>query len=155
MHGIRGTGLWWLLKLYITGKWIPAQLNVLAVTGFIPLSPGSPFKYLNQLNFLPTPKTIKTHRDLFQWILQPLLVELEAKEVCILLQGLYKAITLANTNHVHNTKILLHSFSFYARSLVKFFNHYFSSVHYRGWMSKSAGFPRGRYGVRIPTESNQ
>ena len=32
---MRGTGLWWYCKLYTAAKWIAAQLNVIAVTGFI------------------------------------------------------------------------------------------------------------------------
>ena len=31
-HGARGTGLWWRGKLYTAGKWIAAQLIVIAVT---------------------------------------------------------------------------------------------------------------------------
>ena len=40
--------------VYTAGKWIAAQLNVLAVIGFVPLSPGSPTQCLNQLSYLPT-----------------------------------------------------------------------------------------------------
>ena len=32
-HGMKGTGLWWCCKLCTVGKWIAAQLNVIAVTG--------------------------------------------------------------------------------------------------------------------------
>ena len=36
-HGMRGTGLWWRCKLYTVGKWIAAQLNVIALTKiFVP-----------------------------------------------------------------------------------------------------------------------
>ena len=50
---MRGTGLWWRCKLYTVGKQIAAQLYVMAVTGFAPLSPGLPTQRLNQLNYLP------------------------------------------------------------------------------------------------------
>ena len=53
-HGMRETGLWWRCKLYTEGKWISAQLNVMTVTGFIPLSPWLPTHHLNQLSYLPT-----------------------------------------------------------------------------------------------------
>ena len=36
------------------GKQIAAQLNVMAVTGFVRLSSGSPTPCLNQLSYLPT-----------------------------------------------------------------------------------------------------
>ena len=36
------------------GKWIAAQLNVMAGTAFIPLSTGSLSQCFNQLSFLPT-----------------------------------------------------------------------------------------------------
>ena len=42
------------VKLYTVGKWIAAQLNVRAVTIFVPLSPGSPTQRLYQLGYLPT-----------------------------------------------------------------------------------------------------
>ena len=42
-------------KLYTARKWIAAQLNVMAVTGFVPLSPGWPTQCFNQLSYLPTP----------------------------------------------------------------------------------------------------
>ena len=42
-------------KIYTAWKWITAQLNVIAVTGFVPLSPGSPTQRLNQMSYLPTP----------------------------------------------------------------------------------------------------
>ena len=42
-------------KLYAVGKWIAAQLNVMVVTGFVPLSPVSPTECLNQLSYLPIP----------------------------------------------------------------------------------------------------
>ena len=53
MYSIRRTGH--CCKLYTMRKWITAQLNVIAVTGFISLSPGSPTQCLNQLSYLPTP----------------------------------------------------------------------------------------------------
>ena len=53
-HGIRGTDLWSCCKLYTAGKSIAAQLNVMAMTGFTPLSWGSPTQCLNQMNYLPT-----------------------------------------------------------------------------------------------------
>ena len=34
-------------------EWIAAQLNVMAVAGFVPLSPGSPTQRHNQLSYLP------------------------------------------------------------------------------------------------------
>ena len=37
---------------YTSGKWIAAQVNVMAVTGFVPLSPDSPTPCLNQLSYL-------------------------------------------------------------------------------------------------------
>ena len=56
MHGMGGTGLWWCCKLYTAGKWIAAQLNVMAVIGFVPMFPGSPpTQRFNQLSYLPTP----------------------------------------------------------------------------------------------------
>ena len=39
-------------KLYIAEKGIAAQLNVMAVTEFVPLSPGSTTQCLNQLSYL-------------------------------------------------------------------------------------------------------
>ena len=39
---------------YTEGKWIAAHLNVMAVTGFIPLWPRSPTQCPNQLSYLPT-----------------------------------------------------------------------------------------------------
>ena len=54
-HGMtmRGTGLWWCSKLYTMRKWIPAQLNVMAVTGFVPLSPVT--------NPVPSPTELSLH----------------------------------------------------------------------------------------------
>ena len=46
-HGMKGTGLVWQGKVYTVGKWITAQLNVMAVMGFVPLSPASPSLSLN------------------------------------------------------------------------------------------------------------
>ena len=51
---MRGTGIWWHCKIYTAGKWIAAQLNVMAVTWFVHLSPGSPTQCLNQVSYLPT-----------------------------------------------------------------------------------------------------
>ena len=50
-HAMRGTGLWWCCKLYTTGTWIAAQLNVIALTLFIPLSPGSSSQCLHRLRW--------------------------------------------------------------------------------------------------------
>ena len=41
-------------KFYTTRKLIAAQLNMMAVPGFIPLSPGSPIQGLNQMSYLTT-----------------------------------------------------------------------------------------------------
>ena len=49
-----GTGLWWGCKLYTAGKSIRAHINVTAMTGFIPQSPGSPTQCPNQLSYFPT-----------------------------------------------------------------------------------------------------
>ena len=38
------TGFYWRCKLYTVGTWITAQLNIIAVTGFVPQLPGSPIK---------------------------------------------------------------------------------------------------------------
>ena len=46
---------WSRCKLFTAGKWIAAQLNVMGVTQFVPLSPGSPTLCLNQLSPLPSP----------------------------------------------------------------------------------------------------
>ena len=57
---MRGSGLWRHCKLlYTMGKCITAQLNVIAVTGSVPLSPGSPTQCLNQLNYLLTTRVME------------------------------------------------------------------------------------------------
>ena len=48
-----GTGLWWCCKSYTAGKWIAAQLNVMANAGFILLSSGLATQHFNQLSYLP------------------------------------------------------------------------------------------------------
>ena len=46
-------------------EWIAAQVNVMALSGFISLSAGSPIQCLNQLNYLLTPmfwkRALHTH----------------------------------------------------------------------------------------------
>ena len=44
----------WHCRLYAAGKWSAAQLNVMVVMGFVPLSPGAPTQWLNQLSYLLT-----------------------------------------------------------------------------------------------------
>ena len=45
------------VKSYTAGKWIVAQLNVMAVMGLIPVSPESLTPYVNQLSYLLTHHT--------------------------------------------------------------------------------------------------
>ena len=52
------------------GEWIAAQLNVVAVTVFIPLSLGTPTQCLSQLSYLPTLSYLLMYKCLFaysQW----------------------------------------------------------------------------------------
>ena len=53
-HGVRGTGLRWCCKLCSMQQCVAAQLNVMAVTGCVSLSAGSPTQCLNQLSYIPT-----------------------------------------------------------------------------------------------------
>ena len=53
-YAMRRAGLWWRCKLYTVEKWITAQLNVMAVTGFASLSPRSPTQCIYQLSYLST-----------------------------------------------------------------------------------------------------
>ena len=55
-HGMtmRGTGFWWRCKLYTLWKWIAAQLNVMVVMGFVPLSPRSPNRCLTNWAICPS-----------------------------------------------------------------------------------------------------
>ena len=52
-HSMRETGLWWCCKLWIVQKWIAVQFNVMAVRGFIPLSPRSPTQCLTNWAISP------------------------------------------------------------------------------------------------------
>ena len=54
-HGMTETSLWWCRKLYTARKWIATQLNVMAVVGFVPLSPRSPIRCLIKQSYLPHP----------------------------------------------------------------------------------------------------
>ena len=40
-------------------KWIVTLVNVMAVTGFVPLSPESPNQCINQLSYLRTPRGLE------------------------------------------------------------------------------------------------
>ena len=42
----------------VIAKWIASQLNDMAVTGFVPLSPSSPAQSIMQLTYLTTPYLI-------------------------------------------------------------------------------------------------
>ena len=56
-HCMRGIGLLRCYGLYAARKLIAAQLNVMAVTRFVSLSPRSTTLCLNQLSYLPHPTT--------------------------------------------------------------------------------------------------
>ena len=56
------TGHLWCCKLFREGKWIAAQLNVMAVKGFILLSPRSPTQCHSQLSYIPTLSPYRVNR---------------------------------------------------------------------------------------------
>ena len=63
-----GTRFWWHCKLYTSGKWIAAQLHVIALTGICTPVPKVTYPTLQSTELSPPPHYEGVHRDYFSSI---------------------------------------------------------------------------------------